>query len=162
MAPASAFLAPPHALPTRERALRPSPVRPLVTPLLPVATAASSPSDRPRERGRPEQRGRRAGGRSNDPGAHRRNRRATMSAPPVPRVEDVLVGGGIAVAGVVAATAMGGAADAIHSLPAVGDSFELVRSGSRREHICCWSPVESCTIVGSDASLSGSSCVVGM
>lgn len=126
MAPASAFLAPPHALPTRERALRPSPVRPLVTPLLPVATAASSPSDRPRERGRPEQRGRRAGGRSNDPGAHRRNRRATMSAPPVPRVEDVLVGGGIAVAGVVAATAMGGAADAIHSLPAVGDSFELV------------------------------------
>lgn len=36
------------------------------------------------------------------------------------------MGGGVAVAGVVAATVAGSAADAIHSLPAVGDSFELV------------------------------------
>lgn len=83
-----------------------------------------------------------------------------MSAPPAPRVEDVLVGGGVAVAGVVAATAMGGAADAIHSLPAVGDSFELVRTGSRREHICCWSSVEVWTIVGSDASVFEGGCVI--
>lgn len=133
MAPAPAFLVPPPALPTRERGLRPSTVRPLVSPPSPVATAAASPSDRPREggrgreRGRSEQRGGRAAGRSNEPTARRPNRRATMSVPPTPRVGDVLMGGGVAVAGVVAATVAGGAADALHSLPAVGDSFELVR-----------------------------------
>ncbi|GAB0497775.1 hypothetical protein MMPV_009112 [Pyropia vietnamensis] len=133
MASVPAYLVPPPVLPTRERGLRPSTVRPsVVAPPSPVATAAASPSDRPRDgnggrdRGRPYRRGGRADGRSRDTTAYRHHRRATMSAPPVQRVSDVLMGSGVAVAGVAVATAMSGAADAIHSLPAVGDSFELV------------------------------------
>jgi len=158
MASQPGFLAPPALRPVRGSlprptwADRPDRVGRTDRRLTPKATAAaSSPADRPRERGRPQERR----------GVSRRHR-AAASAPPTrgasrkpsvtrgaaavagggaaaaaaaaksegklgaPPLGDLIVGGGVAVAGLMAATVLGSAVEAVNSLPAVGESLELV------------------------------------
>jgi len=124
--------------------------------LTPKATAAApSPADRPRERGRPTDR--RGINRRHRAGASAPPARRASRTPPAtrgggaagagggaaaaaaaaksdgktvaPPLGDLIVGGGVAVAGLMAATVLGSAVEAVNSLPAVGESLELVCCG---------------------------------